>query len=454
MELRNACAWCGTSRPLILALAILAACTLVMGCPTETADDDTSADDDGADDDGADDDGADDDSGDDDTGDDDTTDPCEDHCSNGIFDCAETDTDCGGECDACDPLELFATPEAAFVTVAATDTKVVVAWCYDGVRYVCRDASGWSAVQELDVGASYTKSTRVQADSQGRIHLVVTKGGGNSILYSLFDGSDDCAGSSWSAPQPLVEIAQGGGRYAQVAVDENDDPHVVWHDQDYTNVYYRHATAGAWDDPVEHVTDTQWDSRFPDLTVIGTTAHVFFEQDDASYMNCHPSYTYDTGNGFAAAVDLVDAYHSWPQIVADDAGDLHALYTRRHGDCEVKYRRFTGGSWEPEVVISTAPSNWTISSLATDAAGDTLHAVWHQLVGGNGQVHYAVADASTGTWETPRQVAVDDTMVNWLATLAVDPAGHTHIVWLKMQPDPIHEDSGAVWYRKVTLEDL
>ena len=386
--------------------------------------------------------------GDDDTtgGDDDDTADCEDHCANGLRDCGETGVDCGGACDPC-PVEVLG-PEGSFPTVAATADKVVVAWCHEGVQYACKDDLGWTAVHSLDVGTTYTKSTRLQADGQGRIHLVVTQGGGNDILYAVMGAEAACAQSSWSAPEGLA--GPEGGRYPNVAVDVLDEPHVIWHDQDYTQVFHRRATAGQWSDPIEQVTTSQWDSRYPDITVAGTDPHVIYEQDDASYANCLPNHTYRTGGAFTAPFQLADTYHSWPQIAADSAGDVHALYTDRFGDCEVKYRRLSGGAWGGEHVISTGSSDWTWSSLAAD--GDLgLHAAWHQLVGGIGQVVYAVGDAATGTWEPPRQVSSDAALDEWQPAVSVAPDGAAHVVWMRVQPG---QESGEILYRVVVFEDL
>jgi len=154
---------------------LLALSLLLVGCPDDTDDDTDGQDDDAVqDDDSA---AGDDDTAGDDTTDDDTTDPCEDHCSNGVHDCGETGVDCGGACGACPVEELWSEPTATFASVAATADKVVVAWVQGGVRFVCRDHGGWSDVGSIDVGGgSYFKSTRVQADGQGRVHLTVTKG--------------------------------------------------------------------------------------------------------------------------------------------------------------------------------------------------------------------------------------------------------------------------------------
>jgi len=425
--------------PLALAVGLL----LLTGCP-EGGDDDVGDDDTVLPDDDT---GDDDTQPDDDTADDDT-DACAGHCGNGVQDCGESDVDCGGECDPCDVVELWGSPDSSFPTVAATADKVVVAWCHQGVRYLCKDRHGWGAVHELGVGTTYTKSTRAQADDQGRVHLVVTQGGGNDVLYSVLSAEPECAQASWSSPEGLAGAE--GGRYPNVAVDDAGDPHVVWHDADYTQVYYRRATAGQWSDPIRQVTTTEWDSRYPDVSVAGDAPHVVYEQDDASYANCLPQHTHWTGSAWADPFELVGSYHSWPQVTAEADGDAHVLYTGRHGDCEVKYRHLQGGSWGGEHVISTGTTDWTWTSLALDGAG-VLHAVWHQLDGGLGQVVYAIGDAHAGTWDAPLAVSTDDTQDEWQAAIAVDPAGISHVVWMRVQPAA---EEGQILYRAVQYSDL
>jgi len=345
-------------------------------------------------------------------------------------------------------VELWSSPDGSFPTVAATADKVVVAWCHSGVRFVCKDQHGWGAVHEIDVGTTYTKSTRAQADDQGRIHLVVTQGGGNDVLYAMMGAESECAESTWTTPEGLT--GPEGGRYPNVDVDDAGDPHVVWHDADYTQVYYRKATAGQWSDPVSQVTTTEWDSRYPDIAVAGGMPQVVYEQDDASYANCLPQHTHWTGAEWAVPFQLVDTYHSWPQVVAEPSGDAHVLYTNRFGDGEVKYRHLQGGSWSAEDVISTGTTDWTWTSLALDGVGG-LHGVWHQYVGDTGQVVYAVGDPASGTWQAPLQVSADDALNEWQAAVAVDPAGISHVVWMRVQPDA---EEGQILYRAVQYTDL
>ncbi len=378
-------------------------------------------------------------------------DACADHCGDGASNCGETDIDCGGGCPLCPIEELWPVQDAIFPTVAATADRVLVAWSVTGewgVHWSCRDGNGWTAPAVLDTGVSFTKYPRAQADSQGRIHLVVTRGGGDAVVYARFDGPD-CSGSAWTPAVELVTLAEGGGRYPQVAVDDNDDPHVCWHDQAYTNVYTRRATAGSWSEPIVPVTVTPTDSRFCDISVQGISPHVVWEEDDFSYANARPRYARWTGAAFSAIDELQDSYHSWPQLVVEADGDAHVLYTRRYGDQEVKYRFRSDGAWQEEQVVSSGPTEWTWSSLAL--RGDELHATWSQTVQGWEQVHVVRGDAPGGTWEDPRRLPGDEGRHGTVPALSIDPDGFAHLAWLSSDA-PM--DEGRVLYRKVAWQDL
>lgn len=379
--------------------------------------------------------------------------PCANHCGNKRLDCGETDMDCGGGCAPCGEQKIWSAPGgyAEFPTVAATARKVVVAWSIvgqSGFTYRCKDASGWTASKKVSTGAGGTKFTRAQADRKGRIHLVLFRGAGGAVVYTRFSNGATCAGSSWSSHVDIADLSTGGGRYPQIAMDDNDAPHVCWHDKAYTDVFYSNATSGKWSSPV-NVTNTtkDADSRFPDISVHGTTPHLVWEEDDASYANTRPRYTYKTGSGFAKWTHLSEQHHSWPQVVVAPGGDVHALFTTKSGS-EVRYWRKKNGVWQKYKVINSGSTKWSWTGLDLDKKGN-LHGVWHQVVGGKMQIVYATAVEATGAWRSPRQVSTDKSLDNEIATVAVDPAGHAHIAWRRLKGS-----ASMVYYRKVTYSDV
>jgi len=379
--------------------------------------------------------------------------PCANHCKNSVADCGETDVDCGGKCTPCAEVKIWsaAGQSTEFPTVAATKEKVIVAWSIVGkwgVYYRCKDALGWGAVSNLSTGSGGTKFTRAQADSKGRIHLVVTRGAGGAVVYAMLSDDATCAKSSWSSPKDIATMSTGGGRYPQVAVDVNDAPHACWHDKDYTDVYYGEATSGKWSSPI-NVTNTSKDadSRYPDISIQGTTPHFVWEEDDASYSNTRPRYTYKTGSGFAPWKHLSQQRHSWPQVVVEPGGDVHVLFTTRDGK-EVRYWQKKSGVWQPYKAVNSAPTKWSWTSLTLDGKG-FLHGVWHQLVGGKMQIFYSTAKGPTGAWGAPGQVSTVKTADNEIATVATDPAGHAHVAWRRLSGS-----ESMVYYRKVSYADV
>jgi hypothetical protein len=386
-------------------------------------------------------------------------DPCTGHCSNSILDCGETDLDCGGDCTACPVQEFWPNLTGSFPTVAATVDKVVVAWSVNAspVQFRCNDGSGFTAAADIPQTQG-GRAPRLEIDSQGRMHLVYFTGGGASaqVHYARFSNETTCPASSWSAHERIDEdngIESDDSRYPNIAVDANDEPHVCWTDNDFFEIHYRHAAGGVWtgNPRVIAVDDSNVNSRYCDVSVSATAAHLVWCEGDSPDV---PSYTNDTGSGFDSNWYTFDpAYHRWPQIVATSNGNLHVLFTRT-GSGDVKYWRRYNSVWEAERIISSGPTDWTWTSLNLDNAG-TLHGVWHQTMGNPAreQVHYCTGIASTGIWDTPRQVSTHASLHNFDATGAIDPQGRMHMAWVQIDDaTPIYP--GRIYYRVATWDDL
>jgi len=336
--------------------------------------------------------------------------------------------------------------------VAATPTAVVAVWGDedDSARlyFACRDTAGWTSPEPVPDLGSNSDFGRLETDSQGRVHLVVHSGMGNNraAKHALFDASAGCTGS-WSAP---VQVDDGTDNscWPQIAIDGGDDPHICWTDEDYYAIHCASSAAGVWESPVT-VVSSSVQSCHGDVTVGGSTLHVVWQEGDAPRL---PVYSHSTASGFTEPHELSSDFHNWPQIVVDAGGDLHVLYTYRHGDHEVKYRKMTAGTWGAEQQVSVPPSEWTWPGLAIDGAGG-LHAVWHQTDDVE-HVYYAVGDADTGTWQAPRRVSTDGTLNNRDATLSVDAAGRAHVVWVHKEDAEDADTSGEIRYRVVTWDDL
>ena len=128
-------------------------------------------------------------------------------------------------------------------------------------------------------------------------------------------------------------------------------------------------------------------------------------------------------------------------VWGDDSDDLRA-----HWVCD------DGGGWTAHEAIPTTTHSSEFARAETDAAGG-LHAVWHRTEDGYEHVRYAVGDATSGSWQASRRVSTEGGRNNQDATVSVDPAGRSHVVWARK--DSWEADlPGPVIYRVVTWEDL
>jgi len=264
-------------------------------------------------------------------------------------------------------------------------------------------------------------------------------------MYSVFEGGS-CAGN-WSSPVQ-VDDDTDNSCWPQIAVDENDDPHICWTDEDYYAIHCASSSGGVWDSP-RTVVNSGVQSCHSDLAAAGSTLHVVWQEGDSPRL---PVYAHSTGSGFTEPFELNSGFHNWPQIVAEANGDLHVLYTYRQTDHEVKYRKMTAGVWGTESQLSDRSAQWAWSSLTLDAAGG-LHAVWHQTDDVE-HVYYTIGDSATEVWQPPRRVSTDSTLQNRDTMVSVDDQNRAHVVWAHKEDAEDADTTGQIRYRVVTWEDL
>lgn len=87
--------------------------------------------------------------------------------------------------------------------------------------------AGWS--EPVELAGSVSEPPEIAVDSQGRVHVVWSKG---CAIWLAAQGSD----GSWPAPRPISSTPGCGKRWPRIAVDAEGRSHVVWLDND--DIYY------------------------------------------------------------------------------------------------------------------------------------------------------------------------------------------------------------------------
>jgi hypothetical protein len=393
------------------------------------------------------------------------------HCDNGLQDCGEADVDCGGDCSACAPEMLWgneAEGKHPSVLAAAPDRVLVAFGRHDRstpIQYSCFDGATWTPLADATAANSWRPNP--VADSTGTIHMAWNSyagAGPQSVYYSTYSGS--CSNGSWSAPELVSHGAQTTFSSTEpcVDIDENDVVWIGWSQArgdaltgvsctdsadcvnslgadyycrsqkcwPYYDIHVSRRIGGAWEAPT-NITDglTGYFSHLALSVVRSDLAYATWMKGDGVVKIWWSRW--DGATWSAPANTTLGLQFS--EVVADE-DYVHLLVNGSS-----RYRRKTvGGAWDSAVSLGSSAMDFP--DLTLDDLG-VLHAVWN----GNGQIHYRIGDAATGTWPDPA-VPISPTPAASHPWISVDANGFAHIVWTG------GEDHGPVWYYKIRYDDL
>ena len=308
----------------------------------------------------------------------------------------------------------------------------------DEILYSQFNGTSWSTPIAISHNASWSGTSdqpSIAIDSQDNIHVVWSDGsnhlwqnppGETDILYSIYSATS----GTWSAPicisDDMSQWNTGDSKIPFIAIDSNDDLHVVWHDATLgqpwnilngdTEILYINQINGVWGTTVIPISD--------DLTDINTAASEF------------------------------------PSIAVDGNDNLHIVWEDEHDnltpggwgtDQEILYRNFTVGSgWQPIYGLSgLGVNNWNndlsrFPIIAIDPNTDVLHVVWQDdsngIWGPDIEIFYsnstngaiwtnatALSGIGVNTWNN------DHSYGPWIT---VDNLSIIHVVW--------HDDTNSL----------
>ena len=311
--------------------------------------------------------------------------------------------------------------------VWADDTDNVSTWGTDyEILYSYFDGSSWSipiAISDFGLptdGKSWQPSIAV--DSQDNIHVVWsdnTPGPWQTASeFEIFYCNYSMNSGNWSSPivisDDVTNWNTGNSRIPFIAIDHNDNLHVVWYDDTLgpwgggidTEIWYINRTNGKWgsaicvsDDASNFNTDT---SEFPSIAVDSKNGvHIVWEDDhnDPSWGNdkeiLYRNLTSRAGFGSIIGLSGVGV-NSWnndesrfPIIAIDPNTDvLHVVWNDDTNgtwgtDIEIFYSNSTNGAiWTNATALSGIGINaWnndgSYGPWITIDNRSIIHVVWH-----------------------------------------------------------------------------
>jgi parallel beta-helix repeat protein len=290
-----------------------------------------------------------------------------------------------------------------------------------------------------------TPARKLARTSDGVLHCVYSRPDG--LLFQIYHSYSSDNGETWT--EEALTSESYNQTYPAIATDSNDYLHVVWQgchsgSPSHPQIRYKKYTTG-WGNIVNITNDTDWDQRYPAIAVDSNdNLHVVWQKIDfigGTWCSggCGPLYYSKYTSSWSAPerIGEGDQYNEFRPSIAIDGNDyLHVAWNSggyRNGDCfHSAYRQYTT-SWQP---VESFECYACDPSIAVDSEGN-VHFVSKFEPYTDG-IKYRKRTSSG--WGSPEIIA-PATSGRKYPSIAVDSNDYLHVVW---------EDNGSIKYRKYT----
>jgi hypothetical protein len=261
-------------------------------------------------------------------------------------------------------------------------------------------APAWLAPTDLSAPGQDAIEPQVAVDAGGDTVAVWGRTNGSDFIIQA---SSRQAGTVWTPPVDLSAV----GRTAtepQVAIGSGGSAVAVWARTNGAHVVVQGASkpaGGAWT-PVVDLSDSDQPAGEPQVAIDSAgRAVAVWQRRDGFNTIVQSSFLGSIGGGaWSEPVDLSAKGENAnePQLAADGAGNVVAVWTRLEGTDTIAQAAFRsgGGAWAPAKDLSEAGGDAKAPQIAVDPGGPAV-AVWSRAVGGVATVQAAEMTAG-GNW--------------------------------------------------------
>ena len=253
------------------------------------------------------------------------------------------------------------------------------------------------------------------------------------VLATLASAGPAAAAPAWLAPTDL----SAPGRDAvepQVAVDAGGDTVAVWgrsNGSDFIIQASSRPAGGGWTPPVD-LSAVGRSATEPQVAIgPGGSAVAVWARTNGAHVVVQGA-SKPAGGAWTPVVDLSDSEKTAgePQVAIDSAGRAVAVWQRSDGFNTIVQSSFLGsvggGAWSKPVDLSAKGENAKEPQLAADGAGNVV-AVWTRLEGTD-TIAQAAFRSGGGAWAAPNELSEAGGDAKE-PQIAVDPGGAAVAVW-------------------------
>jgi hypothetical protein len=315
--------------------------------------------------------------------------------------------------------------------------------------YYKRSTNGggsWSGAKRLTWNSTWSYSPAISLDSSNTIHIVwhdYTPGSPDIYYKRSTDG-----GMTWGATKRLIWTS-GASFNPTIAVDSNDNIHIVWGDVTYGNgeILHKKSTNGGmtWGG-TKRLTWNSGQSFYPAIAVAsGNTIHVVWHDDTPGNNEIYFKRSTNSGANWSATQRLswTTLFSYSPAISVDSSNNIHVVWSDfTSGKFEIYFKRSTSGgvSWSSTKRLTWSSRDSSEPAIAIDSSS-AIHVVWEDNTPGNFEIFYKKSTNAGASWTKNRLAWNSGDSLR--PDIIVDTSKNIHVVWTDYTPGN-HE----IYYRK------
>ena len=248
----------------------------------------------------------------------------------------------------------------------------------------------------------------------------------------------------WEAPVQLTDSTAFGGYYDasfSAAANNLGEVLVVWNDF-RLEIWCRNSTDGgsSWN-PEVRLTNVYGMSVSPSITTLGAAVHVvWLDYRDGPtgqvYYKRRVGGAWSQDTALTAQTDTLD----YPTVACDSAGRVFvAWWKARNGKGELWFKRYNGVFWDPGVRLSqdtiSYPALSNLPSMAVKGNGE-IHLFWN---GGDDEIYYKHSSDGGAAWGSDVRLTYDPAEKLWPSGGA-GPGNRVQVAWADARTNPVFGD--------------
>ena len=304
----------------------------------------------------------------------------------------------------------------------------------------------------------------IVVDSEDKVHIVWNDCDYDDLFYTKLDPSlDDQDGDD--ADESVITMIDDTSltsygdifeQNLQIAIDSNDNIHIVFLSNDYGICYLQIDNEGNINIAPIELNTSWWVDTFSVAVDSNNNAHIAWDGEEES-MTYEIYYMMLDGSDGSTLIDETqitpdDAKKSKrPSIVVDFQDKVHIIWQDKRGlETEIYHTKLDpslddqDGDAADESAITLIDDNALTPNdggksnhpTSTISCGRYIHLTWneeHEEEDGPAYLHYMVLDDDGSIVVADTALITEKTLVRtdpwWLANLAADANGKAHIVW-------------------------